>query len=144
MTNIEARLEAWKNKLLDLGKRNKLLNYRDTKRSNLRIITPDMFELWQSLVVGESPLEFDYFDDEQNYFSDTKYEAEEGRKVITNQSIREQQKTLRNIRDKAKTIMEEQGVNVLYLAFGFLKWCESSNSDQYFSSPLILVPVTLL
>ena len=130
MVNIETRLESWKNKLLDLGKRNKLLNYRDTKRSNLRIITPDMFELWQSLVVGESPLEFDYFDDEQNYFSDNKNEGEERRKVITNQSIREQQKTLRNIRDKAKTITEEQGENVLYLAFGFLKWCESSNSDQ--------------
>lgn len=30
MTNIDAKLDIWKNRLLDLGKRNKLLNYRDT------------------------------------------------------------------------------------------------------------------
>ena len=30
MANIDTKYEVWKNKLLDLGKRNRLLNYRDT------------------------------------------------------------------------------------------------------------------
>ena len=31
----------------------------------------------------------------------------------------------------------------MYLSFGFLKWTESENSNQSFTSPLVLVPVTL-
>ncbi len=35
MVNIDVKLEAWKSKLLDLSKRNRLLNYRDSKNSYL-------------------------------------------------------------------------------------------------------------
>lgn len=41
MANIDTKYEVWKNKLLDLGKRNRLLNYRDTARSNVKIEYPD-------------------------------------------------------------------------------------------------------
>ncbi|MEG1473588.1 MAG: DUF4011 domain-containing protein, partial [Christensenella sp.] len=148
MTNLDQKLEIWKNKLLDLGKRNRLLNYRDTKRSNLRIKTPSIFDLWNSFVVSEKSLEFDYFDDEKASLFEANDEQETqentgSRSVITNQTIKEQQKTLRNLRQKAKTATEEQGVNILYLSFGFLKWSESGHSDQYCNSPIILVPVTL-
>jgi len=39
--------------------------------------------------------------------------------------------------------MEEQGVNVLYLSFGFLRWTESNHSKVQFDAPLILDPVSL-
>lgn len=142
MATIDQKLEAWKNKLLDLGKRNRLLNYRDTKRSNLRIIKPTIFELWESFVVHEKPLEFPYYDDEQMSLFEDETEGCTNA-VLTNQPIKEQQKTLRSLRDKAKTAMEEQGVNILYLSFGFLRWREDSNSDQYFLSPIVLVPAKL-
>ena len=142
MATIDKKLEAWKNKLLDLGKRNRLLNYRDTKRSNLRIIKPTIYELWESFVVDEKPLEFPYCDDEQiSLFENETEDYTEA--VQTNQLIKEQQKTLRSLRDKAKTAMEEQGVNILYLSFGFLRWREDENSAQYFLSPIVLVPVKL-
>lgn len=136
--NIENKIEIWQNKLLDLGKRNKLLNYKETKRSTLRITTPEIYKFWDSFVKNEKPLEFPFYDDiedeeETTLFSD----------VETNQSVKDMQKTLRNLRDKAKTATEEQGINVLYLSFGFLEWNESKDSEQYFRSPLILVPVTL-
>ena len=136
--NIENKIEIWQNKLLDLGKRNKLLNYRETKRSTLHIITPEIYEFWDSFVKNEKPLEFPFYDDIE--------EAEEislFSNVETNQSIKDMQKTLRNLRDKAKTATEEQGINVLYLSFGFLEWNESKDSEQFFRSPLILVPVSL-
>ncbi len=38
--------------------------------------------------------------------------------------------------------MSEQGVNVLFVAFGFLKWFEAEHSDEPRLSPL-LVPVCL-
>lgn len=43
----------------------------------------------------------------------------------------------------SRTFEEEQGVNILYLAAGFLKWFESDNSDIERFSPLILIPVVL-
>ncbi len=43
----------------------------------------------------------------------------------------------------ARTYEEEQGVNILYLALGFLKWFESESSDKVRHAPLVLVPVRL-
>lgn len=143
MATIDQKLEAWKNKLLDLGKRNRLLNYRDTKRSNLRIKKPTMFELWESFVVDEKPLNFPYYDDESVQLIENDEHVGFEEAVVTNQSIKEQQKTLRSLREKAKTAMEEQGVNILYLSFGFLRWREGASSNQFLLSPIVLVPVTL-
>eukprot|EP00913_Durusdinium_trenchii_P028461 g26689.t1 len=43
----------------------------------------------------------------------------------------------------ARTFEEEQGVNILYLALGFLKWQEADESHRDRFAPLLLVPVTL-
>ena len=43
----------------------------------------------------------------------------------------------------SQAMIEEQGVNVLYLALGQLKWFEGENSDIERFAPLILVPVEL-
>ena len=43
----------------------------------------------------------------------------------------------------AATFAEEQGVNTLYLALGFLKWFEAESSDRERYAPLILIPVKL-
>ena len=43
----------------------------------------------------------------------------------------------------ARTYVEEQGVNILYIAFGMLHWFEDDNSQESKKAPLILVPVQL-
>lgn len=43
----------------------------------------------------------------------------------------------------ARTAEEEQGVSILYLACGFLKWKEADSSDVYRYAPLLLIPVDL-
>ncbi len=53
MTNFDAKYENRKNKLLDLGKRNKLLNYMETKSSTLLITYPDYRALYDSFVKNE-------------------------------------------------------------------------------------------
>src|SRR5690606_18468207 len=53
------------------------------------------------------------------------------------------QKRLLNSYYAARTYIEEQGVNVLYLAVGMLTWYESPNSDIMRQAPLILIPVEL-
>ncbi|MGH7025421.1 MAG: DUF4011 domain-containing protein [Caulobacteraceae bacterium] len=49
---------------------------------------------------------------------------------------------LRKIRSSARTAIEESGANMLYLAFGFLEWRDSSTSKAY-QAPLVMLPVEL-
>lgn len=151
MQSIDKRIESWEKKLLDLGKRNRLLNFRETKRSNINILEPSISDLYNVLVNEERELSFSHpvekgIDIDYNLFdtdnADIDIAVIDG-DLITNQTITEQQKTLKSLRNKAKTAIEEQGVNVLYLAFGFLNWKESMGSSQVFRSPIVLVPVTL-
>lgn len=144
MVNMSAKLNTWKNKLLDMSKRNRLLNYRDTRRSNLRIKFPGIYDLWDSFVVSEQSLIFPFVDENQQLsLEDEAIPIEADHPVQTNQPLNEQQRTLRNLRNRAKTFMDEQGINVLYLSFGFLRWTETDHSKVHFDAPLILVPVSL-
>ncbi len=153
MQIIDTKIESWKKKLLDMGKRNRLLNFKETKRSNINILTPSISELYDFIVNEEQILTFSHpvetgFIEEYNMFEEDNEKNAPNIRVIegdliTNQTITEQQRTLKSLRNKAKTAIEEQGVNVLYLAFGFLNWKESINSKESFVSPIILVPVTL-
>src|SRR6185312_12839346 len=43
----------------------------------------------------------------------------------------------------ARTLEEEQGVNILFLALGTLKWVDALNPANIRYAPLILVPVSL-
>ena len=50
---------------------------------------------------------------------------------------------LKNIAKKARTAIEETGVNLAYLAFGFVHWAEKDEPNVRYRSPLLLVPVTI-
>lgn len=50
--------------------------------------------------------------------------------------------TLYNLRAHARTALEEQGVNVLFLSFGMLHWVDPTTRESA-RSPLLLVPVQL-
>ena len=54
------------------------------------------------------------------------------------------QKKLLKIAREAQTAEEEQGVNILYLALGFLTWFEDKASSIQRESPLLLLPVELV
>ena len=145
--DFETKLKYWKNNLIDLGKRNKLINYKDTKRSSLTIIEPSFIDFWNKIVIREEKIEFPLY---KKYFDEDEEDDEENDNieeydfegdVKVNQSVKELQKTLRNIKSKSKIYTEEQGINPLYLAFGFLNWTERENSDYVLSSPLVLVPI---
>ncbi len=153
MAVSEAKYELWKNKLLDLGKRNRLINYKDTKSSTLRFKEPQCKELYDYFVIDENPLVFPLPIEEElreNLFGEgepvgIEYEGEieEDTFFKTDKTGRDRQKVLRNLRNKAKTAIEEQGINMLYLSFGFLKYYEAEYSNAALFAPLVLVPVSL-
>lgn len=53
------------------------------------------------------------------------------------------QRRLLSIYRDSKSMIQEQGVNILYLALGRLKWFEANKADTPRYAPLILVPVEI-
>lgn len=53
------------------------------------------------------------------------------------------QKRLLDLYSDARTLQEEQGVNVLYLAVGYLRWRATSTPQTDRFAPLVLIPVQL-
>jgi uncharacterized protein DUF4011 len=53
------------------------------------------------------------------------------------------QKRLLSLFYEAQTIEEEQGINVLFVALGFLEWREANHSDVPRYAPLVLLPIDL-
>ena len=89
---------------------------------------------------GSDPLPLPFSQDSQaavlaEHHTDTKL-----RTNLTQQGL--QSKLLAIYRD-AREIEEEQGVNVLFLALGFLRWFESESSETERYAPLVLLPVDL-
>ncbi|SER38501.1 AAA domain-containing protein [Faunimonas pinastri] len=64
-------------------------------------------------------------------------------KLQTRLSSEGLQKRLLDIWYNSRTLEEEQGVNVLYLALGLLRWTESDSSETVRQAPLVLLPVQL-
>lgn len=153
--NFNHKFEHWKNSLLDLGKRNKLINFKETKKSTITITSPDMYSLWNKVVSNEEkiifPSKLELFDeeDDENIDSelggniDTESYNLFNSDIQTNKTAKELQQTLRNMKSKAKTSKEELGINTLYLGFGFLKYKEREDSLIELLAPLILVPVQI-
>lgn len=52
-------------------------------------------------------------------------------------------KRAQKTREEAILFQEEQGVNILFLALGCLRWREDDKADKYWYSPLVLIPVKL-
>lgn len=55
----------------------------------------------------------------------------------------EMNRKLGGLNSYVRTDIEESGVNTLYVAFGFLEWYESENSDKKCISPLLLLQLEI-
>ena len=45
------KIEYWEHQLLDLGKRNKMINYRETKRTTIKLVEPSFSDLFKRLAI---------------------------------------------------------------------------------------------
>lgn len=153
--SISAQLDAARQELLDLGLRNPLLNYRTLKARGLDIVDEVPRELYRILVDEGRPMSFlpaeRAADTGEGGAEDGKAGEESEPLPARHSDARLQtpytpealQARLLNTFYAARTVIEEQGVNVLYLAFGLLEWYEDEASDRPRRAPLVLVPVAL-
>ena len=154
MHMLETRLDRWKKELLDTGKRNKMINYRETRRTTLRILEPSPEELFNKLAVSEKELTFRHpvsrDSDFRTYAMLSLLETLHYSIPVQRGDIRaagtisERDQTLGQMRSRTKLAQEEQGTNILYLCFGFILWRESGReSAPWLKAPLLLMPVSL-
>ncbi|MDF2141733.1 DUF3320 domain-containing protein [Paenirhodobacter sp. CAU 1674] len=151
-------LESSRRKLLDTGTRNRLVHVnRENKRANwLSIInerTDDIYALLrdQSKRMRFKAMGKDKSDaSEETLFALPEEDLEEGSARYTDLVIETPlgpdalARRLLRLAHDARIAEEEQGLNILYLAMGFLKWREAPSSEIWREAPLILLPVRLI
>ena len=148
----EVKFNNWRHGLLDIGRRNRMINFRKTKRTTLRLVTPSFADLYRRIAVAEETITFKrrvdtgsdvklaglfYMLDKVNAPVELSV-GEIGSDIPTE----EMGITLKNLRSRARLSREEQGINTLYLCFGFLEWRQKP-SDPPMQSPLVMVPVNI-
>ena len=152
MNSIQMKLNAARTELLDLGSRNPLINYRLSKARGVEIVDESPPDIYRILVQDGKAMSFlpkpePEEDDNFQLFEDDEMEKDPARytdsKLQTDYSSVEFQKRLLNTYYTARTAIEEQGVNTLYLVLGMLQWYESESSNILRRAPLILIPVEI-
>jgi very-short-patch-repair endonuclease len=150
------RLESWKNSLLDLSLRNRLLNFKDGK--SLSIECPDPARLVDQLTAGARMKIFGRANvldgsDGREPALIIERQNEDGRRVYLAEALtrnelytqtpeKDTEARLTDLFRTARLSFEEGGANVLFLCLGFLKWQPQDGVGPY-RAPLVLVPVQL-
>lgn len=153
-----SRLEQWERRLLDLSMRNPLLNFRVTG-SCIPILTVELNELEDQLADGEDfrihprPADWDESSRDstvfirrqkndpmvkllQEEFSQQRLRADLTEKELSNR--------LTQLYRAARTSLEENGANTLYMALGLLVWYESEVSQKPRYAPILLLPMEIV
>ena len=148
---------VWERKLLDLSLRNSLLNFRPNA-SNVQLMVDSLAALEDRIAADESFKIMPIPNDMTLEVSDSKiYETENQRELIADIAAKEfdskrlrtflkesdLEKTMKKLHRLAKVSIEENGVNTIYLALGFLRWYETDRSEKPRYAPLVLVPVDI-
>jgi hypothetical protein len=159
---ILPKLEQSRKELLDLSGRNRLTNYQrpTPKRGGISIVDELAEQVYQILVedgkvmtflattenITGRPTPLLPLLDSSTGHSQLPQELPErytDSKLQTLLSLEDLDRRLRRMYTTARTFIEEQGINVLYLAIGMLQWFESETSQEKREAPLVLIPVEL-
>ena len=147
----QTKLDYWKQQLLDLSKRNKLLNFKDTRKS-IRLAVSKIEKLEDILAKNEY-LKVEAKSDILEGSSPRKLSSEEIKKHIDREISERRLRTyltdneLRNrmteLYRSAKLELDDSGANTLYLTLGMLEWCEPDCEEHKYKAPILLIPIKL-
>ena len=149
---VAAQVERERVNLLDLTLRNPLLNYRLMRARGVEAAGDDVSpsDVFDALVERGVPVSFlpkpDDDGDAANpsAVSPRRRGAKKGAMALqTDETERSLAARLLKTHHTARTFMEEQGVNTLFIALGMVEWYESDASDMPRKAPVVLVPVTM-
>ncbi len=154
---MEKKLKELCLHLLDLGKRNRLLNYKTEGYRTIEIINEDLPALFEKIIHGNRLSIFNLdpiLECHKTKIDDTPMDVDQysiGKvKDITRSLLKasdllaykkgvKQSKILKVIYREYRQTLMEKGVNPLYVTFGLLEYQEKK---EIYYAPLLLIPVT--
>ena len=152
---IRGVVEDWQRKLLQFDRRNGLLYFRPGRSAVLiQDHTPD--KMASRLDSSRRGLKFDYTEPRGRgsrrrrpgqSAANSAHDQSEAEPPIIRGDLRsdcptlELQRRLGNLRRRSKEWQEEQGLNVLFLALGMLRWIDEDGVEAV--APLLLLPAQL-
>jgi len=163
--DITAEIDRQREKLLDLTKRNRLLNYKKHRTRTVQLIRKTPNDVFDRMVVNGKtmsvvPIPEDLAD--EDLFASSDNEAIDhlelssqvpasgllqaqyaDANLYTTLDYEKMERGLQKIRLDAQSAIQETGVNILYLVLGFLEWYDSDDSDIPCLAPLLLIPAQL-
>ena len=160
------KLNKWANLLLDTGKRNNLISFKDSKATSVELVSPDfdtvflnaghgaVFEVYDPKLENEDePLDVRAFSglygdtrriiEREEYISLYEPRLKRNNQILVYNQSPNPISALKNIASRAKTAIEERGVNIAYIAFGFINWTEAEKPDHIIKAPVLLMPITV-
>ena len=149
--------QIWERKLLDFSLRNNLLNTRVGKRA-VPFISFGIDKLEDHLQNGEdyqiTPCPGTKIQPGLHGVYDSLHQASQhqalvsefikSNKIVSYLTDTELQSTLKYVYRTARTSLEENGANSLFLSLGMLKWYETQKSEQPRFAPILLLPVDII
>ncbi len=142
-------------RLVETGTRNRLVHVNRTNtRGNVLNVVNERSDDVYALLFGGKTMRFAALGQDRGedrgglvLANDSERDFDEGRftdnQLDTRLGPDALQKKLLKIAREAQTAEEESGVNMLYLAMGFLTWFEDKSSSLPREAPLVLLPVEL-
>lgn len=157
---MKKKLKNIANRLLDLGKRNRLLNFKDTGLRTLSILNRDMENIFKGITDSRVYTVFPVDSVLQKYHKDLTLEPAEDNPMaysdakvydIASGLLKRNQllcykrgysleQVLKALLREYKYSITEKGINSVYLAFGFVRYSEDK---EVYRAPLLLIPIEL-
>ena len=131
--SIKEKIELSRTELLDLSLRNPLLNYKLLTAKGVEAVGANPVEVFGALVRDGASMRF----------LDAESKSTARNRLRTGETAEQLERRLLKTYTDARTLIEEQGVNTLFIALGIVHWYDADSSDLERKAPLILLPVRL-
>jgi len=139
---LDRRIDSWREQLLDLTRRNTLIDYSETKTKSLALHRPDALSIAETLVEGGDLYVRKSAEEPDGIVPPDPGDVKDN-EVASTRSRAETQRALYRMGLKQTRAQEEKGVDALHVAFGFLEWYDEEGSDDPMTSPLFVLAVDL-
>jgi hypothetical protein len=135
-------LRQWRDDLINVTRRNRLLYFNDSRKSLLEITSPHYSALIEALLKGSRKgLTFFEPAESSGALFPTHPPAKDRLLVTSAPDASSMRTVLKRLERTATQELLDKGLNVLYLAVGLLHWQDAA--EQQATSPVLLLPVGL-
>ncbi|RME71961.1 MAG: DUF3320 domain-containing protein, partial [Planctomycetota bacterium] len=145
---VERRIARWRDRLLDLTLRNRLIAFRPGASGSIPLVVPSPQALFDRLETGgalqlvAAPPKRRRSGARGDDRAALARELAAGRLPVP-LAEPELERRLRALGRRARALLREQGASPLYVALGLLRWSEDESGEPQRFAPLVLVPVEL-